>query len=88
VSVGHENESSLLIIDDGVIITTDPKNEFYSGRAQELNGPEINSLQETILTSDDLEENEGAYKQLIKLSPCTTKAQDCGRLIQSRSLQS
>ncbi|NIA27011.1 MAG: hypothetical protein GWP02_03070 [Desulfobulbaceae bacterium] len=69
VSVGHENESSLLIIDGGGIITTDPKNEFYSSRAQELNGPEINSLQETILTSDDLEENERAYKQLIKLSP-------------------
>jgi len=69
VSVGHESESSLLIIDDGVIIATDPKNEFYSSRAQELNGPEINSLQETILTSDDLEENAAAYKQLFKMSP-------------------
>ncbi len=69
VSVGHENESSLFIIDDGVIITTDPQNEFYASRAQELNGPEINSLQNTILTSDDLEENVRAYKQLIKMSP-------------------
>jgi len=69
VSVGHENESSLLIVDDGAIITTDPRNEFYSSRAQELNGAEINSLQETILTSDDLQENAGAYKQLVKMSP-------------------
>jgi len=69
VSIGHENESSLLIIDDGTIITTDPKSEFYASRAQELNGPEINSIQETILSSDDLQENDGAYRQLVKLSP-------------------
>ncbi len=69
VSVGHELESSLLLVDDGIIITSDPNNEFYSSRAPELSGPEINSLQDTILTSDDLEENRKAYKQLFKLSP-------------------
>ena len=69
VSIGHENDSSLLIVDDGVIITTDPRNELYSSRGGELNGAIINSLQDIILTSDDLEENTEAYKELVKMSP-------------------
>jgi hypothetical protein len=69
VSVGHENESSLLVVDDDVIIKTDPQNEFYTSRAPELNGPEINPLQDIILATDDPQKNAAAYRQLVELSP-------------------
>jgi len=69
VSIGHENESALLIVEDGIIITTDPENEFYKSRAGELNGEEVNSLQDILLNSDDPNENKTAYEALIKLSP-------------------
>jgi len=69
VSIGHENESSLLIKDDGTILPTNPNNEFYTSRASELEGAEIAALQSTILNSDDLTENTLAYKQLVHRSP-------------------
>ena len=36
VSIGHENESSLFIKDDGTIVPSNPDNEFYTKRAPEL----------------------------------------------------
>ena len=69
VSIGHENESSLLIQGDGSIVLTSPDNEFYLRRAPELEGPEIGPFQSTILNSDDLAEITFAYEQLIQLSP-------------------
>ena len=69
VSIAHENESSLLITESGEVIANNPENEFYKKRAVELNGPEINKLQDVILNSDDIKENRNAYLELIKLSP-------------------
>jgi dienelactone hydrolase len=69
VSIGHENESALLILEDGSVIANDPQNEFYSNRAPELNGSEIGQWQDVILNSDELNENQKAYKEMIKLTP-------------------
>ncbi len=69
VSIAHENESSLFITEDGEVIANNPKNEFYTKRASELNGSEINKLQDVILNSDDIEKNREAYFELIKRSP-------------------
>lgn len=69
VSIGHENESSLFIKSDGSITRTDPQNEFHASRSVELNGAEINSLQSTILNSNDAAEVKRAYEQLVQLSP-------------------
>lgn len=69
VSIGHENESSLFITDDGTIIQTNPDNKFYTSRSSELEGAGISALQSTILNSDDLAETTRAYKQLVQQSP-------------------
>ena len=69
VSIAHENESSLFITETGEVIANNPENEFYTNRASELNGSKINKLQNIILNSDDITENQKAYFELIKLSP-------------------
>ncbi len=69
VSIGHQNESSLLIKNDGHIIATNPQNEFYAKRPNELQGAAINELQSIILNSDNLDANKDAYLKLVALSP-------------------
>jgi len=69
VSIAHENESSLFITETGDVIANNPENEFYTNRASELNGDRINNLQDIILNSDDIDENQEAYFELVKLSP-------------------
>ena len=68
VSIAHENESAILIRDDLTVIRTDRENRFYKSHSAELNGREINSLQDVILNSDDPEKNTKAYRNLLKLS--------------------
>ncbi len=69
VSVGHEDESALLIVEDGSVIANDSNNKFYKSRASELNGPTIGEWQDIILNSDGTEENYRAYQKLVELSP-------------------
>jgi pimeloyl-ACP methyl ester carboxylesterase len=69
VSIGHKDESALLISEDGNVIPNNSDNPFYTKRQSELNGAEINQLQSVILNSDDIEENKQAYEKLIELSP-------------------
>ena len=69
VSIGHENESALLIVNEDSILKNSPENEFYTKRASELNGAEINNLQSVILNSDNSEKVNEAYVELVKLSP-------------------
>lgn len=69
VSIGHEDESALLIAEEGVVIANDPQNVFYTSRAPELNGSNIGEWQNIILNSDNLVENKKAYHEMIKLTP-------------------
>ena len=69
VSIGHQNESALLIVDNDSIIKNNPENKIYASREAELNGSEINALQNVILNSDNLKEIRAAYKKLIAESP-------------------
>ena len=69
VSIGHVNESSLLIVDENTIMPSQPGNEVYASRASELQGQEINELQAIILGSDSPVELVGAYRKLVQLSP-------------------
>jgi dienelactone hydrolase len=69
VSVGHENESALLIKENGEVLGNNTDNEFYSKRAPELNGLEIGRWQSTILNSNNIEENDEAYKKMLQLTP-------------------
>jgi len=69
VSIAHENESSLFITENEDVIANNPENEIFKKRAAELNGSEINKLQDIILNSDNIDENREAYLDLIKLSP-------------------
>jgi len=69
VSIGHENESALLIKKNGDVISNTPQNEFYIKRSPELNGSEIGRWQTTILNSNDYGENDRAYKEMLKLTP-------------------
>ena len=69
VSIGHENESALLIKENGDVISNSPDNEFYSQRAPELDGAEIGRWQSVILNSDDIDENNEAYSKMLQLTP-------------------
>jgi dienelactone hydrolase len=69
VSIGHENESALLIVEDSIVISNNPQNEFYTSRAPELRGSEIGQWQNVILNSDNVKENREAYQKIIELTP-------------------
>ena len=69
VSIGHEDESCLLIVEDGVVIANTPENELYKSREPELNGSTIGQWQNIILNSDDVNENRNAYQEMIKITP-------------------
>jgi dienelactone hydrolase len=69
VSVGHENESALLIKENGEVISNTPDNEFYRKRELELNSEEIGRWQSIILNSSDAKENEEAYRKMLQLTP-------------------
>jgi len=68
VSLGHQDESALLMVDDDKVIPNSPENQFYSKRAAELNGQRINELQSVILNSDINSEVKNAYHELLKKS--------------------
>jgi len=74
VSIAHENESAILIKEDMTVIKTDRENKFFKSHSIELNGQEINSLQNVILNSNNTQENTKAYKSLIKISPIHNKS--------------
>ncbi len=69
VSIGHENESALLIKENGEVIRNRPDNEFYAKRGPELNGTEIGRWQAVILNSNRVDENTEAYQKMLKLTP-------------------
>lgn len=69
VSIAHEDESALMITEDGIVIPNDPDNHFYRSRASELNRSEIKELKDFILTSDDIDESRKAYQELVAHSP-------------------
>ncbi|MDH3651111.1 MAG: hypothetical protein OEQ53_15595, partial [Saprospiraceae bacterium] len=69
VSIGHENESALLIKENGEVIRNGPDNEFYAKRAPELSGAEIGRWQSVILNSNNIDENTEAYRKMLKLTP-------------------
>lgn len=69
VSVGHENESALLVKENGEIISSKPTNDFYRKRAPELTESEIGMWQSIILNSNNSSENHNAYKEMLKLTP-------------------
>lgn len=74
ISLGHENESALQILNDSSIVSYNPDNSFYAARQAELNGTKINQLQTIILNSDNSEDISSAYKELVKLSPLHTES--------------
>ena len=69
VSIGHEDESAMLIKSDGDVVSNTPQNEFYANRSPELSGREIGQWQSIILNSDDYEDNDKAYQEMLKLTP-------------------
>ena len=69
VSIGHQDESALLIKEDGEVISNRPENAFYAQRASELNSTEIGQWQSTILSSDQTKDNSKAYLEMLKLTP-------------------
>ena len=69
VSIGHEDESALLMKEDGTVVSNSPDNEFYLKRAPELNGPEIGRWQNVILSSNGVEANTEAYREMLRLTP-------------------
>ena len=69
VSIGHENESALLIKENGEVLPNTLDNEFYLKRAPELNGAEIGRWQSVILNSNITEENTEAYQKMLELTP-------------------
>jgi len=74
VSIGHQDESALLQVDDKIVIPNSRENEFYSKRSSELNGREINELQFVILNSDDDNKVKMAYQKLLGKSPLHRKS--------------
>jgi hypothetical protein len=69
VSVGHENESALLIKGKGDVVNNSTENPFYAKRAPELSGTEIGRWQSIILSSNKLKDNIEAYKKMLTLTP-------------------
>jgi len=69
VSIGHENESALLVKENGDVISNSPQNAFYSKRSPELNGNEIGRWQDIILNSNEYSDNHKAYEEMLKLTP-------------------
>lgn len=69
VSIGHEDESALLIKENGEVIPNPPDNEFYTKRGPELNGPEIGRWQSIILNADKVDDHTEAYREMLKLTP-------------------
>ncbi len=69
VSIGHENESALLIKESGAVVPNSPDNEFYLKRAPELIGAEIGRWQSAILSSNNIEDNTEAYQKMLELTP-------------------
>jgi len=69
VSIGHEDESALLIKEEGQVIANNTGNVVYSSRAPELSGAEIGRWQSVILNSNKTAENDEAYKEMLRLSP-------------------
>jgi dienelactone hydrolase len=69
VSIGHQDESALLIKENGEIIPNRPDNDFYMKRAPELTGSEIGRWQSMILSSDQTSDNTAAYREMLKLTP-------------------
>nr|WP_319270894.1 hypothetical protein [uncultured Draconibacterium sp.] len=69
VSVGHQDESALLMVDHEIIIPNSTDNHFYARRSAELNGRRINELQSTILNSDNKRDVREAYQELVRRSP-------------------
>jgi len=74
VSIGHQDESAMLIKEDGSVTENTSNNEFYTRRLSELNGREINNAQDIILNSNNEEEVTKAYKKLIELTPLHTRS--------------
>ncbi|MDX1286404.1 MAG: hypothetical protein R3182_15415, partial [Draconibacterium sp.] len=69
VSIGHQDESALLQVDEEIVIPNSPDNEFYTRRSSELNGRRINELQSIILNSDNHKKVKEAYRELLERSP-------------------
>ena len=69
VSIGHENESALLIKEDGSVLPNSPDNEFYLKRAPELNGAAIGRWQSVILNANNINDNREAYQKMLELTP-------------------
>jgi len=74
VSLGHKDESAMLIKEDGSVIENSSKNRFYIKRQPELNGREIGFEQAVILNSNNSDEVTKAYKKLVQLSPLHTES--------------
>ena len=77
VSLNHQDESALLVVDNDSIIENCSQNEFYASRQTELNGIAINALQNTILNSDNTHEVSEAYSKLIELSHLNNESTKC-----------
>lgn len=69
VSIGHQDESALLLVDHEIIVANCPDNEIYAQRTPELKGKRINELQSVILNSDIPKEVETTYRELLDKSP-------------------
>ena len=69
VSIGHENESALLVKENGAVVPNSPDNEYYLKRAPELNGAEIGRWQSVILSSNNIDDNTEAYQKMLELTP-------------------
>lgn len=74
VSLGHQNESALLMTDSENSLANHPDNDFYAKREKEINGVEINQLQSVILNSDIPNEVKIAYDELLNKSPLHNKS--------------
>lgn len=69
VSLGHQDESALLMLDDRSVLSNSSDNDFYVKRNHELNGAEINQLQSIILNSNNKAKVKNAYTNLLIKSP-------------------
>lgn len=74
VSIGHQDESALLQIDEENVIGNSRENKIFAQRASELNGTKISELQSVILNSDKEKEVKLAYEDLLSKSPLHNKS--------------
>ena len=68
-SIGHAFESMFLETPGGGLLLFDPENPAYAARLEEAHGEEQEALKDRVVEATSIEEQEGAYRNLLAASP-------------------